>query len=1429
MQLNRLKHPLFYIPATVILLLAVTCAVVFNPDFQKRLLLEHAGPLVDALDIGHVHLTPWSLSFDQLAVEYRGGRIRVAQGELRFCLTSLLWLELDASKLLLRDVHADLQEFSPPESEPEATPGVFPGVLASLAHGLGYRLLRANVNAEILLPASRSASVIITASGIRPKATGGLYLQASLHTGTGDDQIGVDSYIYLAQQTRGRFSDLTSFHSLTAALSTLPAPERVDIELNVKPATTTVTASGKQPAEFVSLILRQQDSQGEPRSRLELQGDYDGHTGLFSGLYRIAANERLVRPYAGDKVLPPAEQTLTGMLDFDTVQTTGEMTITSNLLVSELRKTVNNTRLPERLRLENNLHVTLLPDRQLLVETLDSGVTDEDSTRPLSARLPAKLQVPLNDIDAFMHSEQTLLEFELPVVPLPWFDVLLPEQEITAGTLTGAFAITTDSTSTLHLKPLRPVRIQGLEITQTGGSTLHDINLSVLAGASYSKDALQVTLDRLELNAGKDNLARGDVAAKLQLSGSDAELLQAHLNSDVDMHSLATLLSGKHARVQSLPRQLSLNAQTRLRRQPGALTIEQLDAGIKTSRDNRLVGLQLSQPLQLADTGTGMQLSNSGGTLAKLTLSDIQLGWFSSFIPDTTLSGRLSRANFTLSSDTPGEISLKPDRAFRLTGVTVTGRDGKLLDAVGLSMQPVLRVTADGTVIKYQNLAVMGGSDTLVSANGSITLPATDQPLLAEGHLEADLQGLSRQPLLASRLQSALSAPARLQADYRLAQRSTRIDISQLSAELLYADMQPRIALQADAGISIPTVLDTRHSALGGSRGKITLSISNLTPEPFADILAASGLGFASADGRIVLDTDGRNVTVSTSQMLQVRGLSLNSPDGARVRPLALSGELNANLQGERLTTRLDNLAVRFDSNPDTPALQGKADLALGGGNTGTHAETAHAELTIRLPEILDQPALLPGHTLKHGVLDVVLQLDETGQLKATARVHDLAGDHALPLQTILWQLDGQFDTDGSFSITAPITTTGKSGSSTLDIKTTHSVESASNDVKVTLNSPVFYLNDILNTLKRIGGRPAEQAPESASDNQQTATSTDAADTAPDPRAFWDRTAWNVQADLQMDRLFYSDYLEFTGIRGHVDALPERLALNEFEAHFHDSPINADGTLGFSAGGMPYDLQLKARVEQFDLARFFRELAPGSTPQAEGLFDVRIDAYGQSPNMAQYRNNLFFDARLQSKNGVFRLLDPDSPLVAGSTGLAGGFGELVSYVPTGLFGMGAASRLVNYIKEIEYDKIEVALARDETRDVQIRQYVVQNPEVLMTASGGISYQPGTDVLQSPLSLDAQLSLRDKGAAIFYDLDLLTQEQNEWGYWLGPEIHFRGTPANPESNLGNIISDASKGMILGGITRPISGLIGNIRHRWFEEKAERLEYPTEEFR
>jgi len=188
--------------------------------------------------------------------------------------------------------------------------------------------------------------------------------------------------------------------------------------------------------------------------------------------------------------------------------------------------------------------------------------------------------------------------------------------------------------------------------------------------------------------------------------------------------------------------------------------------------------------------------------------------------------------------------------------------------------------------------------------------------------------------------------------------------------------------------------------------------------------------------------------------------------------------------------------------------------------------------------------------------------------------------------------------------------------------------------------------------------------------------------------------------------------------------------------------------------------------------------------------------------------------RMRSLKGVFRPLPPSSPLLVGTSDMLGFVGEGLSYVPTGGFGAGVVARLVNYISRIDYDIVDIHLRRPESRDVEIARFLVRSKTIELTARGGIKRAPDLDILDSPLELQANLDMSGRGAAILYSMGLLRQEKNEDGYWRGPEFRIWGTPSRSESNFSDIVRQASDGTVKGGITRPLSGLIGNVKYRWF---------------
>ena len=327
----------------------------------------------------------------------------------------------------------------------------------------------------------------------------------------------------------------------------------------------------------------------------------------------------------------------------------------------------------------------------------------------------------------------------------------------------------------------------------------------------------------------------------------------------------------------------------------------------------------------------------------------------------------------------------------------------------------------------------------------------------------------------------------------------------------------------------------------------------------------------------------------------------------------------------------------------------------------------------------------------------------------------------------------------------------------------------------------------------------------------------------PDTTAAWKVLSPAVLVNLQVDKLFYTDYLAFSDLGGQVDVRRRKLAFNGIKAHFHDSALRFDGQTRFDAkAAQPYSFDLTGTIKDFNLNQFFTELVPGEKPRVEGLFGIDVKAFGQFPNFSQLRNKALFDIRMQSRDGLFRPLPPDSGLVLGASDVLGVVGEGLSYVPTGGFGAGAIARLVNYIVRIDYDTIDIHLQRDESRDVTIEQFQLLSPTIALLATGGIKHQDGSDIFDSPLELNANLDMLGRGAAILYSMDLMHNSQNELGYWRGPEFRIWGTTSETHSNFEDVINKAADGTTKGAFLRPISGLIGNLKYRWFDRDSRKRE-------
>ena len=1411
-----------YLQAAVILCLLAVLGTVFNPTLQRRALLSKIGPLVDHVELDHVHLTPWSLTLKGLDLGYRGGVFQLDSARIAFCLSALLTRTLRLDSLSLDQLVVDLKGFEPPPKED--TPP-FRGLLAALDSGFKTRIGAIRVEANLIIDPERQLDIEIRGADIAPKKTAALELALSLGKTDSTDVVDVRGNLYLKQLVKGTFLAIGADLLAEIHAQSLPQSERIRIKAVVSEGFTPLRSAHGSSMQTSTAINQERIQIGlyvpgegaDQRSVVGVAGTYDGNVGRLRARYQVAANDALIAPYVADRELPTLNDWASGRVEFDLVNMTGAASIENVLRVAGIAEWIEGDRSLNHVTINSTASVAL-NDNQLLVHRFDTQGKDDADNDWISIHAPEELRVDLGEPSAFLGEKQTLLEVIIDKLPLAWLGQLSPNHQVTGGVLNGAFQLKSEGDGVLGLVPTTPLQASGVGLLLEGRRLPVELSVSTEPRVSVAPSGIKVDIDKLLIQAGDTRLGETD----LHLSMPKQEQREMHLETsgELQVNDILRLFADVDQSTYPLPKGLSLGYQGALVMKEGGIEIQRLQASLAQGEATEFLGIALRKPFSLALEDTEQAFKNPLGEVARITINDLKLSWLSAFFPDLTLSGDVSAADLSISADGGNRLNVVAREPLKVDGFSLRVKDELVVENLGLSVDPEIAYAAEQIGVTYRELRVTSSGATLLDGGGKLEITtAEDQPMVisAQGKLDVDMLAVSLQPGITRRLGGSLDGAAHIKADYRLRHTGEVLDIGHLNVGLFQQGNTPEIELVSEKGIRLATRLVGMQQFIGAGVGSMELNATNWRPTPFAGLLAAKGLALAEVMGRASIVSDRHSITVDFVEPFTLHDVQVDGAGGPLLRPFTLKLDAHTVVGKNDIQAEITGLDMVFSGDADSAI---HADLKL---ELDTREALAlhklSAVVTGSLPELLEQPVIMPGHSLSRADLTSSLNVYPDGKIDWQTEIANIEGGKPLAIHGVKAPGEGTIDQNGGFSLQIPLTASGESGISEAQIKARYAGQGEGNLLSIDVDGQRLYLNDLLATLEGIQGKIEEAADTQAgADEEETVSSTrTVVDNTADPKAFWDLLPYDTQVDFRLTDLFYSDYLVFNDLKGSVALGADRFGIDDFVAHFHDSPLRFQGELRFNAGSnKPYGLKVDGDVSAFDLNQFFTELVPGKKPRVEGIFGVEFELSGDSPNLAQFRNNFFMDLSLQSRSGVFRPLPPDSLLLAGTSGVLGVVGEGVSFVPTGGFGVGVVSRLVAYIKEIEYDTIDIRVVRDHSRDLVIQQCVMQSPSVLMSATGRVDYEDGVDILDSPLTLAANLDMRGKGASILYSLGLLQHQRDQWGYWQGPEFKVWGTPSDAESNLSEIIRKAGKGTLQGGVTRPFAGLVGNVKYRWFDD-------------
>jgi hypothetical protein len=1424
------RHPWRTLALCGCVLVVAGLAALFNPALQKRWLLPRIAPHVERLHVDFLQVTPWSLDLRGVDVQWQGMQVSIGEAGIVFNPFGLLTDTVVVHELAVRAGTVDLTRYR--AGPPSTTP--FPGLLSVLDAGYGVVLNDVDATLNAILPDGQEVRIRLSGSGIRPHVSGALDYTLALRRV--DGEIEARGQLTVEQLSRGRFRRVHAAADVELALASLPHAERAAVTLELTPAPGTGRARylarrdrghRPPPPEAVAVTLTSVDGQGQTRARFTLAGLYRGDDGSLGGTYTLDAGHALIAPYVGAQPLPAFALAGHGVLGVQTMSGAVDLTFDAATALSALDRVLGaNPALPPTLTLHSAVTLALQGERLALTRLEHALVQGAETHTPLIAQtLQGPLVIELANPAALLQTPRVFGTLTVSGVPLPWINGLLAGAQIDGGTLGAAFELATDDEARVQLLPLQPVTLSEFAVKAAGEVLAPRLQLSLLPRITKSDARVRVRVDELALTNGKQALLGGSLRITQPLPATDDTPLRVSyaLDADVDALTALPVLAARREQY-PLPAALAVTAKGDLDLLGGQVTIAALDASVAQAARTALIRVLSRQAFVLPAAGSGKAFENPQGELATLSLRGFDLAWVSALVDGIDLRGTLANADLLLTAPAAGRLAFAASTPLRIDGLSARVGDDPMVSDLTVIAAPSADYSAQRVRFDLQQLSISSRGRSLVRGTlaGNVPLaPGAKDPLGGEGRLELDLQALAAQPALRRALDSALDRAVPDLAldgtvDFAASQTGDTLRVVRLDAKLA-AGRRANFALKATRSLDIRPTLARGERLARHVVGGVELQIRDLSSAVIERFVALEGIDFAEINADLRLESDGSLLKADSAAPLRLERVRVSDGKQALLQPFDVGTVANFVVEGQEVRLQLADFALSF-TGASTPALAGRVDATVEPERTVPlkHLSTA---FSAQVPQWLSQPAVMPGHKLTAGTLTATIDVEPDGAIAARGALDGLAASAPLAISHIELPVTGAMAADGrGFNFTAPLTADGRSGVSNASVTATYAPEPGESSVlRLRLESALFYLNDLLATVDSL----APQAPVMAPTGEGAATAPAAPialDRRRDQDAAWNVLPYGTELEYAIEKLFYTDYLAFDGVQGKLRVRKRTLSLTEVAARFHDSPMRLDGKLSFRReAAEPYLLDVNGTVRDFNLNQFFKELVPGERPRVKGLFSVKLKADGEMPNLGQLRNDTLFDIRMRSRKGVFRPLPPSSTLLASTSDVLGFVGESLSYVPTGGFGAGTIARLVNYISRVEYDVIDIHIRRPETQQVEIQRFLVQSPTISITAAGGIEHVPGKDILDSPLDLRANLDMSGRGAAILYSMGLLRNEQNDAGYWRGPEFKIWGTPTLSKSNFADIIRQASDGTVKGGVTRPLSGLIGNLKYRWFGKK------------
>ena len=1457
MKINKKR-----IVKSLLLSLALVSLILFASLFlapvQKYLFQTQLSPWLKEAQAEYIHITPFAIKIKQLHLEYDAIEVNIGQLDTEFSPFELLSGRIKIDKFILNNTFIDDQSIAGQSTD--NGPFLFPGLFPYLDFGYIIDIGKLDIDLQYQSTATGRLSLQASAADINEQHSQPLniYLLAP-HLNNIPDirKATLNASIFLNQHlikpvdrhnsslklqlesTEGALQDI----SLDLAMEQLPRPE--------------IWASypfDKRGNHYLTEILHPEKIKLELRhsqdnnllAELFFDGIYDGNEGVLSGTLELLTEKGFLALFKSLQ-LPELESELTAQFSYNTRTLDGSVQLKDQLKIRHYLE--NNHSLPDELAIDNHLSMKLDGDFMQIDSFLLNILSQEKEYIKLLSHKP--LTINLSNIQSLLDQPQSdLFTISINQLPLEWFNDFIPDHHFQSGYIDTDINLSVAQRALL-LKTRRPVTLHNLTLLKDSLSSAPEQTLmdkqfvETDFNIQISDQNLSAVLEHLDLyqltdsSAGtaasgspaKDKINR-QLSTRLTFEVQapvSANLLSAplklnaqgkfNINEIVNIPLLKQVLDTQFEQplVKSLPAQLKLDYQLALNARDKLWTIEKSDIVLNAKNHPDILQLNNLQNIQLKQQAEQFVLQSKDSLMA-LKINQFDFKWLEPLIRQYAapyqVSGKLSSLNAVLGSQSEDQYNLHIQQ-LDFSNLALSDDQQALFSRLALDFNARLNYTPDKLTLNYPQLSITQSGSSLLSNKGSVVithLNKTDPDIYLKGSLNAYIHRLMKLRLVNQFTHKTIRKPSILDTQYQLGLHNNQLDISELLLSVFHPLSKGRLELKTHKPIKLSLSNAKQNFA---QNGYLSLKLNNFDISPYEVLFPQLPITFDSASARISLVQKNRQQTIKFEQPLTLHNVHYKNPQTALLNPFDVLLDIQAVQSGKQTTARVKQLSLQFKGQKNR-ALDLNADLKYHSGKT-MPITSLNADLNVLLTQWLSQPGIMPDNTLTSGTLTADISLDNTHQLKHKWQINDLGDNNKQQLiKSVLIDGTGEIKNLDDLFLEFPLIMQSQSGTTELSLKNHIQIKKAAPSIAIDVHGKEVFLNDILKLLAAINPKSElsklEKEAESTAKPEKSSLSA-VPDNSPAQTPFWP-TGLDILAHLDIQKLYYSDYMSYHNIRGQLDLNREHLIAKDFAIRFHDSPMTLDAAFNFTPKRkQPYDIHLNTALRHFNVGGFLKELKPDHVPRADGVFDVGVLFYGPLSNLTQIRNELMFKIDISGVDGVYHLI-PAENIMARSGGQAMAVvGEVVSVLPTSGFGLGIINRVVRFAKDIDYDLIRLSMSRRKDLNTHIDIFEILSPELHLIADGDITFAPDTRLMDQDLKMQADLNLSGEGAAIFYGLGLLKDEQDEYGFWKGPTIKFWGSISNMEDNFDEIISKAEEGTLLGGITNPFSGLVGNFRYRW----------------